>query len=819
MSRRTHRLIHVVGTSAGGDWFVLQATLLARRGHHLLAVLPDEGPLAASLRSAGVEVTIVRFKGRDWRSLPRVAKAQFELIWLMARYRPTIAHYHLFKAIIMGRIAAWVARVPVRISQWPGSAQFDVPILSGLDRATVWIDDLVVGSCRDIADRARDAGASRTAVIYYGLDTSVWDPSAPQLAMARESVLEELEIEDRSTRLVGMVGYMYPTTSRAFREIGVKGHEALIDAAAHLVKQTDDVHFVIVGDEFAGDGSYRAALERRAMRLGLAHRMSFLGHRHDIARLTRAFDILVVPSMSESASYAAMQSLLLERPVVGTRVGGIPDTVQHGETGVLVEPGSPRALAAGIAELLRSPPTRQAMGQLGRRRVLERFDITHTVEDLEGIYDQLVAEKIGAPPVGNRPDGGERCEPSAVSTSRSATQVGIQRRGDPRMRVLLVGPIQSIHVRRWHDHLVDRGHAVHVFSGERVPDGMQSSAADHLRFPFLTKSLRYALGALQLRRVIGRIAPDVVHVQSLGSNALLLPAVPGELLVVSPWGGDMFGAMRNPVRRALVRSALRRASLVLATSRAMSGLAANEFGASPDRVVQVSWGVDTELFTPASTDARTRIRRSFGVPTHGLLVTAIRTSAPVYRTREVIRAFVRGTDASSGAHLAVVAGFEPNDPRAREEQRRYREDLRREAAAARGSAITFIDGPLSPTEYAELLRASDVAVSVPQADQRSSSVLEALACGTTVLLSDLAPYRELAEDGYHVRIVREPLETELTRWLRQPELLDGREVTENVGLIARTESRPEQFRKIEAALVGVATQHDRDEIDDGQPGL
>ncbi|HYI66728.1 MAG TPA: glycosyltransferase family 4 protein [Candidatus Limnocylindrales bacterium] len=396
MTSRSHRLIHVVGTSAGGHWFLLQASQLVGRGHQLLAVLPDEGPLADSLRGVGVEVRVVRFLGSSWRSLPRVARAQLELIWIMARHRPTVAHYHLFKAIIMGRIAAWIARVPVRISQWPGSAQFDVPILARLDRATVWMDDLVVGSCRDIAIRAGRAGASRTAVVYYGLDTSAWDVSAPELAQAHALVLEELGIPDPSTRLVGMVGYMYPTKSRAFREIGVKGHEVLIDAAALLVARLDDVHFVLVGDEFVGDGSYRAELEGRVKRLGLEGHVSFLGHRHDIARLTRAFDILVVPSMSESASYAAMQALLLERPVVGSRVGGIPDTVQHGETGMLVEPGSPQALAEGIAELLKSPSIREAMGRLGRRRVLERFDITKTVDDLEALYDRLVEQHAGA---------------------------------------------------------------------------------------------------------------------------------------------------------------------------------------------------------------------------------------------------------------------------------------------------------------------------------------------------------------------------------------------------------------------------------------
>lgn len=376
-----------------------------------------------------------------------------------------------------------------------------------------------------------------------------------------------------------------------------------------------------------------------------------------------------------------------------------------------------------------------------------------------------------------------------------------------RLRVLLVGPIASIHVRHWHDYLTRRGHSVHVFSGEPLPDGVAGGDGDRLRFPGLPKSVRYSLGALQLRAVIRRTAPDVVHVQSLGANALLAPAIPRRLLVVTLWGSDVVDAMKNPVRRLVMRDALRRAALVLTTSRAMSGVAIDEIGAAPDRVRTVSWGVDTELFVPGAADERSRIRQSFGLPTGGTLFTAIRTSERTYRTLEVIRAFAAALGSSADRHLAIVAGFESNDPRAREEQRRYREAIRREASAVRGSAISFIRGHLSQVEYAALLRASDVAISVPESDQRSSSVLEALASGTTVVLSDLAPYRELVADGYHAHVIEDPMEIGLTRWLRDPEFLSRREVAENVSLIARTESRREQFREIEEALVSVASRH------------
>jgi glycosyltransferase involved in cell wall biosynthesis len=90
--------------------------------------------------------------------------------------------------------------------------------------------------------------------------------------------------------------------------------------------------------------------------------------------------------MRESASYAAMQALLLRRPVVASRTGGLPDTVQHDETGLLVPPGEPAAFAAAIDRLLDAPQDRARMGRLGRERVLEHFDIGRTVDQVEAIY-------------------------------------------------------------------------------------------------------------------------------------------------------------------------------------------------------------------------------------------------------------------------------------------------------------------------------------------------------------------------------------------------------------------------------------------------
>jgi glycosyltransferase involved in cell wall biosynthesis len=382
------RLMHVAGTSVGGEWFVRQVVELQRRGHELLAIVPDDGPVADALRAAGIAVEVVRFKGRRVADLPRVAAAQLRLVRLARSYRPTVVHAHLFKAIVMTRIAGWIGRVPHRVSQWPGAVHRDVTLLRLMDRLSMPLDSLTLGSCEAIAEACRQDGARNVDVSYYGLRTSEWDPTLPELVSAREEVIAELWLPPDSS-IVTMVAHMYPTSIAAFRAVGVKGHETFIDAAADVTVQRPRARFLVVGDELVGDGSYRTSLEARAQAAGLADRLLFLGHRGDVARLIAASDVVAVPSMSESASYSAMQALLLNRPVVASRVGGLPDTVQHEESGLLVPPGDATALSEAIVRLLDDPIARDRMGRVGRERVRERFDIARTVDRLEANYLRL----------------------------------------------------------------------------------------------------------------------------------------------------------------------------------------------------------------------------------------------------------------------------------------------------------------------------------------------------------------------------------------------------------------------------------------------
>jgi glycosyltransferase involved in cell wall biosynthesis len=422
MPDRPLRILQVTATSAGGAWFRDQVTGLAALGHTVRAVLPGEGPLSRQLRAAGIPVTVIRFGGSRVRQLPRIVAAEARLVRLVRAFRPDVIHAHLLKAVISGRLAGLAAWPALQVSQVPGTVHLQSPLLRWLDVATLAADDLVIGSCQAIAEQYRAMGARRVAVSYYGCDVHRLDPGSSGAAFRREFGLAT------DTPTVGMLAHMYPTRLRAFQAAGVKGHEVFVDAAPLILALVPGARLFVVGDELAGDGGYRRGLEARAAALGLAGRVIFTGHRDDTAAVLAALDVVAVPSISESASYAVVEALLMERGVVASSVGGLPDTVRDGETGLLVPPADPAALAGAVARLLADPAWRRQLGRRGRSRCLRQFDIEATVAQLAGLYRSALAERAGAagpaPAAGTGPAGSAPAANTAPRAGPAARRGG-----------------------------------------------------------------------------------------------------------------------------------------------------------------------------------------------------------------------------------------------------------------------------------------------------------------------------------------------------------------------------------------------------------
>ncbi len=384
---RPLRVLQVAGTSVGGDWFHDQVTGLAGRGHTVQTVLPSDGPLGERLRASGVDVEIIPFGlTRQLGEIRRVTSAELLLLRLIRAFRPDVIHAHLIAAALACRVASAGHRRALRVTQMPGRFSLLNPRLQWLDRRTLFRDDLVIGSCRAIAEQYSALRARSVAVSYYGCDVRRLDPLASGVAFRAEFGLST------AAPTVGMVAHMYSSRLHDFQGMGIKGHEVFLAAAPLILKKVPGAHLFIVGDEIAGDGDYRRGLESRAIALGVAGRVHFTGHRTDIASVLAGLDVAVNPSLEESACYTMVEALLMERGVVASNVGGLPDTVQHGETGLLVPPGDPAVLAAAVTELLADPRRRREMGRRGRDHCLHQFDIRVTVAQVEALYHQSLRD-------------------------------------------------------------------------------------------------------------------------------------------------------------------------------------------------------------------------------------------------------------------------------------------------------------------------------------------------------------------------------------------------------------------------------------------
>ena len=174
---------------------------------------------------------------------------------------------------------------------------------------------------------------------------------------------------------------------------GVKRTNDVLGAFQRLRERGVDACLCMVGD-----GPDRQDVEIRAFRLGIVRDCLFLGYQDDVAPFYAAFDALVLPSANEGTPVSAIEALASGRPVVATRVGGVPDVVRDGIDGFLVDPGDVDALADRLADLASDPDLARRMGETGRSRVLSRYSVDRLIDDVDRFYRTLLEAKGLRPP-------------------------------------------------------------------------------------------------------------------------------------------------------------------------------------------------------------------------------------------------------------------------------------------------------------------------------------------------------------------------------------------------------------------------------------
>jgi glycosyltransferase involved in cell wall biosynthesis len=195
-----------------------------------------------------------------------------------------------------------------------------------------------------------------------------------------------------------------PLAMMISRVVRFKGLEDYVIAAARVSQTLPDVRFLIVGEGYVNrsggsvseNREYRRELEQLAVRLRIRDRVVFTGFRPDVPRLLNAAAVTVLPSLSEGLSNVVLESMAAGVPVIASRVGGIPEALTDGVTGLLVPPSDPTAVADAMCRVLGSPDLANRLGEAGRRHVTDHFSLDRMVADATGWYLRLLGESRGA---------------------------------------------------------------------------------------------------------------------------------------------------------------------------------------------------------------------------------------------------------------------------------------------------------------------------------------------------------------------------------------------------------------------------------------
>jgi glycosyltransferase involved in cell wall biosynthesis len=349
------KVVHLVidGEVAGGQLVALQLARAARdRGHEVAFVSPSPGDFIELGEREGFRTLVVPLGAAlDVRSLIRLTS-------VLRAERADVLHTHAhFSLNVLGRLAGRLAGAQV-VAHMHISNVFRADGVAR--RAQVAVDNVTARLCSRIvavSEATRDSlvrqgyPAARVVVVHNGIG-----PAAPVEPRRPKGVPD-------AAPLLLHVGRLAP----------VKGQRELIEALALL--RRPDALAVLAGKDLETGGSYQCELEALAAELGVRERVVFAGYRDDVPALLAAADVFVLPSFVEGLPLTVLEAMAAARPVVASRVGGTPEAVVHGETGVLVPPGDVEALAGALNELLADPERARRLGEAGKQRVKERFSV------------------------------------------------------------------------------------------------------------------------------------------------------------------------------------------------------------------------------------------------------------------------------------------------------------------------------------------------------------------------------------------------------------------------------------------------------------
>jgi glycosyltransferase involved in cell wall biosynthesis len=365
------RILFVVnGFAAGGGELKLLELVSELKNRYryryraVVAAVGQGGPLREAFEKIADRTVVLP------RKHPYDVSQVAGLCRLIREERIDLVQTTLFYADVIGTLAARLAGVK-RIVSWEAVTQpYGAKQMAAYRLAAkgFTVSVSVSNAIRCQVQKERHVPEAKTRTIRYGVDTRKFYP------VPDGSIRKALGLHRMRT--------VFGTVARLTEQ---KGHRFLLEALPKIVRERPDAVFV-----FAGDGPLRKSLESAAAALEVERNVRFLGFRSDVVQLMAAFDAFVLPSLYEGLPNAVLEAMACGKPVIATAVDGTPEAVVHGETGWLVPPRDPAALADAALRFCNSRTLMKKLGHNGRKRAVRTFGIDRQVSAFDELYRKLI---------------------------------------------------------------------------------------------------------------------------------------------------------------------------------------------------------------------------------------------------------------------------------------------------------------------------------------------------------------------------------------------------------------------------------------------
>ena len=350
----------------------LLTNLDSERFEFYLLTLKPEGDLQERLRTLNIQTGALDIVGGV-----SILRGSLRLAKCIRQFQPDLLVTFLFHGNVLGRMVGTMVRVPAILSCQEGLDEWRRPWHNALDRGTSLVSRSVIANSQAVKRRyVEHTGirADKVIVIPNGLDLAHFEKRHALDGETRDQVRAELDVAD-DLPVIGHVANL----------LKEKDHDNLLRSFAILRDKRIPFQALL-----AGSGKLESVIRGQIDALDLGGCVRLLGYRTDIERLYNAFDVATLSSYEEGMPISILEAMAARCSVVATSVGGIPEVIVHGQTGLLVPSRTPAALANAFEHLLSDKDERDRMGTAGYQRLVERFTFTRQVEAHARLYEETI---------------------------------------------------------------------------------------------------------------------------------------------------------------------------------------------------------------------------------------------------------------------------------------------------------------------------------------------------------------------------------------------------------------------------------------------